>query len=402
MRRRHRILVLALLVVTGLAWCTWTLLASGRHRVAMAEIAAEMAAGRYAIAARNLSELIAQNPNDDEAVYQLGACEQARGRNQAAADAWVRVTPGSSFSARAISARMSLYLDSGRLAAAEQLMDHAAQDPRNDRTGLRILLLPTFSQQGRLEDAQRLVVQRWEHLRETGEETSELAINLARLHAELQWTPIPIEAARANLDQAARLAPDDDRVWLGQANLAMRTGNHGEAERLLIACLKRRPDDVPVWRARLSWGRAAGRVDIVREAMTHLPAGESAPAEVNRIAAWLAANHGELAAERQALDRLIIAEPADLAALRRLVELARQDGHPDRAAEFERRLAEIDRQTTRYLKLHGRNQPIRDAAEMGQLAERLGRSFEARVFLGLAAAESLNRDDAKRSLQSLR
>ena len=50
-------------------------------------------------------------------------------------------------------------------------------------------------------------------------------------------------------NQAASLAPDDDRVWLGRANLAIRTGAYDEAKRWLDACLKRRPEDVPVWRA---------------------------------------------------------------------------------------------------------------------------------------------------------
>jgi predicted Zn-dependent protease len=112
---------------------------------------AEMAAGRHAIAARNLNELIARTPDTDEAFYRLGVCERARGRNQA---------------------------------AAEQSINEAGQDPPNDRTALPILLLPTFAMEGR-----------------------------------------------------------DD-----------------EASRLLDACQKRRPDDIPVWRARLNWGMAAGEV----------------------------------------------------------------------------------------------------------------------------------------------
>ena len=181
----------------------------------------------------------------DEAAYLLGVCEQTRGHNDAADAAWTRSTPGSAFSVRAIAARMTLALDAGRLAAAEELMNDAARNPRNDGTALRILLLPTFTQQGRLDDAERLVVERWEHLRDIGEETSELAINLARLHSELRWTPMPVDDVKASLNQAARLAPDDDRVWLGQANLAIRTGHADEAEPLLDACLKQAGPTIP-------------------------------------------------------------------------------------------------------------------------------------------------------------
>jgi hypothetical protein len=72
-------------------------------------IEAELAAGRHAIAARHLTQLMAATSDFDEAAYVLGFCEQKRGLNQAAVDAWARVTPGSSFSARAVSDCMSLY-----------------------------------------------------------------------------------------------------------------------------------------------------------------------------------------------------------------------------------------------------------------------------------------------------
>ena len=99
-----------------------------------------------------------------------------------------------------------------------------------------------------------------------GEGALEPAIKLLRQHIELTWKATPVENLRALLDQAARLAPEDDRVWLGRANLAIRTGAYDEAGRWLDACQRRRPDDVPVWRARLSWGIATNRIDVVQQA----------------------------------------------------------------------------------------------------------------------------------------
>ena len=64
-------------------------------------------------------------------------------------------------------------------------------------------------------------------------------------------------------------------------------------------------------------------------------------------------------------------------------------------------MAEIDRLRARYLKLYDRQQPIRDAVEMAGLAERLGRWFEARVFLTLAVSENPEREDLRRDLRRL-
>ena len=226
--------------------------------------------------------------------------------------------------------------------------------------------MPIYSQLGRLDEAERLIEERWKHLNETGEGASEPAIDLVRMHIELTLKPNPVENVRAYLDEAASRAADDDRVWLGRANLAIRTGAYDEAERLLDACLKRRPEDVPVWRARLNWGIATNRIDVVQQALEHLPAEDSTSAQVHRLKAWLAAKRGDVATERRELERLIAEDPADLTALDRLAQLAEKEGQPAQAAELLRKKAEIDRLRARYEKLYDRNQPIRDAEEMAE------------------------------------
>ena len=79
-------------------------------------------------------------------------------------------------------------------------------------------------------------------------------------------TAAPVEAVRAGFELAARQAPNDDRVWLGRANLAIRTAEYDEAEQWLDACLRKRSEDLPVWRARLDWGIATNRIDAVQQA----------------------------------------------------------------------------------------------------------------------------------------
>jgi tetratricopeptide (TPR) repeat protein len=267
---------------------------------------------------------------------------------------------------------------------------------------LPIALGPIYCQQGRLEETLRLIEARWDALNRAGEGDSESAINLIRGHIERRRSPIPVEVIRSDLDPAAQLNPQDDRVWLGKANLAIRVRSYQEAERWLDACLRRRPEDVPVWRARLEWAVATNRVVEAREAMKHLPVEESTPAQVWTLAAWLAAKRGDLASERRALERLIAVDPTDSAAFDRLAEMAVQEGQPARADEFRQRKAEIDRLEARYQKLYQRNQPARDAEEMAQLAEQLGRRFEARAFLTVAIMDDSDRDDLRRHLDRLK
>lgn len=398
-RRRAGGLALALFFAGALSWGGWAWWTGRRYTEAMAAIESEIVAGRYAGACRDLEKLLSWRADPDgELVYLLGSCELARGRSQAAGEAWARVVTGSAFSERAMQGRLRLFQDRGRFAAAEQLINDAAEDPRNDRSGLRMLLVPMFRQLGRIDEAERLIEARWEHLNEKGERALEPAIKLVLLHIELTCKTTPVETLRTAFEQVVRLAPTDDRVWLGQANLAIRTGAYDAAGRLLDACLKRRPHDVPVWRARLRWAIATDRIDVVQEALTHLPATEWNPAQLLRLRAWLSFQRGDVEAERRELERLLAADPADRNALDRLALLAEKDGQPGRATELLRKKAEIVRLTARYEKLYDRNQPIRDAVEMAHLAEQLGRVFEARAFLTVAISEDPEREELRHDL----
>ncbi len=183
---------------------------------------------------------------------------------------------------------MHLLQEAGQLAAAEQLVCSAAADPRHERTGLMLLLVPMYAELGRAHEAASLIVERYEHLNNLGEGAHEPAIKLVRQHVELSLKPMPVETIRARLDQAGSRAPDDDRVWLGRANLAIRAGDHDDAARWLDLCENRRPTDPAVWRARLSWASASHQVNVVKQALEHLQAVQSDQAELHRTSAWLA------------------------------------------------------------------------------------------------------------------
>ena len=48
--------------------------------------------------------------------------------------------------------------------------------------------------------------------------------------------PYPVDGITYALTKAGQSAPDDDLVWLGRADLAMRTGRFDEADRWLSRC----------------------------------------------------------------------------------------------------------------------------------------------------------------------
>jgi enediyne biosynthesis protein E4 len=398
--RRWRALLLVA-VAGGLLYGSWRLFAFWSYRASLAEIRAEVQAGRHNIAAKKLTALLAREPRSDEAAYLLGLCERSRGQPEAASRAWARVPPESSFAASAVRSRAEVLVDQGRLADAEQLLQQALDDPRIDPDLLRKYQAPLYSLEGRLEEARRLVEESWERLNQTGRGGWGDAIELIKRHILLSVPTAPAEATRTLLERAERLAPDDDRVWLARANLAIHQGALDEAERGLDACLRRRPDDIPVWRARLDWALATGRVAEVHEALAHLPVVESSPAQIPRLAAWLAARRGDAESERRALERFIAVEPAD-DALDRLAELAVRADQPARAAELRRQKAELEQVRDRFQQLLGRNQPLRHAAELARLAVRLGRTFEARGFWSVALVNDPANADFQSALARLR
>ena len=126
----------------------------------------------------------------------------------------------------------------------------------------------------------------------------------------------------------------------------------------------------------MNWGIAANRTDVVQKAFTHLRSAQSTRAEIHRLRAWLFSRRGDTQSEQRELECLVAVDPSDLTALDRLAELAEKDGQHARGTELRDRRLEIERLLTRYERLYDRKQPIRDAMEMAQLAEQLGREVQ--------------------------
>ncbi len=211
----------------------------------------------------------------------------------------------------------------------------------------------------------------------------------------------PAGALQFRLEEAGRKAPDDDRVWLGRASVALWTAKFDEADAWLKKCLSRRPDDPAVWHARLEWATASDRLAEAVEAMDHIPLNEVGPDRLLRIRVWLAARRNDLNAEREALTKLLVLVPGDTKAVARLTELAVRAGHPDQAAQLRRRQKELDQATEKYRKLLNAGVPTGNYDELGRLAEALGRWFEARGWWQLAGRDAIHADQARLALQRL-
>ena len=399
--RRWKTALSLTLVTAGLLWGGWNGSQAWHYRQMIARINGAIEKGLVARAIKDLSELSASYPGSDEVAFLLGTCERARGRPEAAEEAWSRVAPGSAFAVRALEARVELELEQGRLSEAEHLVLSTRADPRFTGRDPSILLGPIYSSEGRLEDSLRLLEELWERHHESGQAASETAINQLWLYIDLRANPVPDQTVRAVLEQAGHVKPDDDRVWLWKALLAIRTKSYADAANWLDRCLRARPEDAAVWRARLEWAVATNRISNAHEALKHLPAARANPAQVENLAAWFAAQSGDAEAERRHLERLIAADPTDFAAADRLINLYVTTNQPDAATALRHRNDEIVQIQARYAKLVKRHQPHRDATELARLAAQIGRRFETRAFLTIALDSAPDNASIRRDLARL-
>ena len=330
--------------------------------------------------------------NSPEAIYRLGVCEHAGGNIKSALAAWDRVDPHSGWAARAgLATARTLVGDLGRFSDGETILVGLLHDPGPEHDEIRHTLSELYFWEGRRDAIRRLIEQNW---RSASDPKLEL-----RDYWRSQNSPVLLETIRAEVARAARLAPDDDRVWLASACVAMQTGEFDQAASLLERCLERRPDDPDIWRARLSLARSAENLADVRRTLSHLWANLFTDAERLTLRAWLAARVGNTDAERRALEQLVLIVH-DSWAMDRLALLAWNAGQVDRAREYRVRKAELDAAKNRYRLLMDEPLTPDRFTELAELAESLGHRFESRGWWSLrarfapadrSAAEALSR-----------
>jgi enediyne biosynthesis protein E4 len=381
-------LAAATALVLGAVWWGLKARTQRQYLAAIVEGKAAANAGKLAKARQALERAAALRPEVGEAQYLLGAVEKATGRPDAARLAWLAVPPESEFALHAamMLARGALVHD--RHADAEPYLKAALGASMPTGKEAREVLLNLFKVQNRLEEARRLVRDGWE----TYPDRIGTLQQLWRLDTA---SPVLLEDLRYVVENAAKHAPDDDRVWLAQGNLAGRTSRYGEAAEFLKKCESRRPDDPAVWRARLDLALATQDVAGSRRALDHLPDDALPADDLVAVRAWFAARAGDLKSERRALEQLVAVAPGRLAALDRLAGLAKQAGEEAEATRLRGRKAELDKILERYRERLFKPEPAAAALELAGHAESLGRLFEARAWWELAVA----RDGALKARQ---
>ena len=364
----------AAVIIAGLAsaWgmFQWRALVVRRYRAELSRAEQDFKAGRLATAQQRLTVLEARWPGDAEVAFRLGICELARGRRDKALADLARVPPGSAFAAKAATVRGQQLMNTGRFAPAESILEAALLNAGADSFELMRVLRRLYQFEGRSSDVRRLLCQSWSR-----------APDPATLLKDLWALDKTSWATDVWADVLKRSDPDDDRVWLGQANLATVTARYREAGDWLAACLKRRPDDPAVWRGRLKLAQATGDVQGAWESLSHIPAASTDEGEILALRAWLAARRGDAEAERRALEHLVEHDPGRSSALERLATFASDGGRIGDAERFRRRKAEIDRATDRYRKIVFYQTNLAERAEeLAALSTTLGRRFDAQAW----------------------
>ncbi len=358
------------------AWFAVRAVERRRLETELRQARSEFGARRFGAARARLARLAVRWPDEGEVEYLLGACEKIQGHPEAALAAWERVPAQANQAPLADLARGRLALELGRYRLGETCLNRARLAEGEVADEAWRLLEWLYWMTGR-HDENRDV------LRRRVERTADPAQTLRALWS-VDHDPYPVDGITVALAGAKRLAPDDDLVWLGLADVATRSGRFDEAGDWLTRCERAQPNDPLVWHARLEWAKAAGRPEEVLRSATHLPASSVSQASILALRASLAAHNGDSRAERSALEALIALQPGDDAALERLADLSAQAGEPERVAELRRRKAAIDAARERYRSLINEPDMAPHAAELARAAEVIGRWFDAKSWWRLA------------------
>jgi enediyne biosynthesis protein E4 len=369
-----------------LAMAAWWMVGQWRIRVGLQWADQQMSLGRYTAVRDHLAWLSRLWPGHGGVNYRLGVCEQNLGHVESALAAWERVPRDSILFAHAGIDRARLLIhEFGRFTEAEALLRSLLGRQPPPPSQARWLLTEILLWEGRTGEVRRLLQEGFRTMR--GSDRPVALRELWRLDAVV----VAREELANPLQRASERSPDDHRVWVARANLALRYGNEPEARQWIDACMKKRPDDPAVWQARLNWARLVADPRAAFDALGHIPADRLSPDEVRGLLVWFFAHRNDPQSEMNALEEQLKHEPDRPTALARLAVLAYEAGDQARSRALRQRKTELEvlRQAYRRLLIVDHEQfAFSDLEQLAGLAEKLGRWFEAQGWWALAVEHS--------------
>ena len=372
---RSRLIIIALLAVATIAAAggVWFFVQQSRDRHIAAELVEanrDLAENRPNSASERLNQLLAIRPGRSDLLLLLGQSELARGKTEKALAALSQIPNGSAEIGTASALRSRIEIKEGMLDEAETQLSATLNDPANlgcpTLPETRDALVRLLRSEGRFAEGRRVYL-------DGAGEWADPVKGLKGLY-RLDVDPIPTEGLSTYLENANKRRPDDDRAWLGLAALETRLGRFDEADKWLKACLAKRPEDQAVWAERLHWAKEADRSAELLEAARHLPADVRLAEEIR---VFFAARQGDRDAEARALETQNKLDSGQPTILNRLAELAAESGKSAEAAAYRTKAVELNSAREAYQTLLASTPVLKNAEELGKLAAKLGRGFEA-------------------------
>ena len=310
-----------------------------------------------------------------------GSARHSAADPDAALRAFARLPEGYAFDPIGAYHEAKANLTQGKLHAAERRLEQALARGGPGLDQVRDLLGHIYQIEVRFDDVKAL-------LRASLADAKD-PIRVLKELSNLELDRLPYDGLQAALEKAGQLAPEDDRVWLGKARLAIEAGRWDEAREWLERCRGGRAD-APVWRAWIELARGSGRPDEALDAARQLGPGQLDVGERLALRGVVARTTRAIRgrSRRPSSDGSGL-NPRRRRALERLAELAQRAGQSDRVADLRRRKAEVERALEAYRLLLWRDEPLRGAAERYELARRAeaaGRRPEARALYPWALA----------------
>ncbi|MFO0908028.1 MAG: FG-GAP-like repeat-containing protein [Isosphaeraceae bacterium] len=313
--------------------------------------------------------------------YQLGLCRWQLGKRGLALAAFEHVPVSSPLWVSAAPFLAEGELDLGHWRRAEEILTRAVSREASNKVlyPVRQALNRIYRMQSRFADAASVLRDAW------SEEPDPVAA-LRQIWQLDRGTP-PYQTITQALDIGAKLDPDDDRILLGRARVALGEGRLDTAVELLTKCgvPPSRPD-AAVWRAWLDYADATGEGEHATRALRSLGT-QLSPIERLTWRVWFADRMNDLDLEIQTVNSLLTVEPRNPRWLTRSAALATESGDRETAAARRTLKADVDTALDEYTNLLSGNATFPIAAErvkLGKVADRAGRPFDAQAWFDLA------------------